>query len=164
MRTTAASAILALPFLSVASPILSPRIPTETATLTFFTVSSPRCSRQNAAYSEQHYVFTSISKCRDLQYDLGSPYKYVEISELSSDFAGLGLELVVYSGVGCGGEVVSRVVLDGANEDGHGKEGSCPGIKAGRSVKVEYAGTTTGTTTTGTKDLVPEAADVRAEG
>jgi hypothetical protein len=92
-----------------AVPLLSPRIPTETAIFTFFPLSDPNCSRHTAPYYyERHFVFTSIGKCYDLPYDLGFPYTHVEATEVSADFANLGLSGTLWHEKGCKGRIVDR--------------------------------------------------------
>jgi hypothetical protein len=136
MRTATTLALLgALVPTAFTNPILSPRVPIETATLTFFTTSSPVCSKSEASYSDIHYVFTSLDKCKDLKYTLGSPYHNVQVSEISPDFASLGWEVVLYEKKGCKGDVVGRKKLDGKV-----KEDTCYGIDLARSVLLTPAG------------------------
>lgn len=96
---------------------------------TLFTSSTPACDRHQASYHTYSYSSSALGTCQEVDYEIGSPYRYLELDQLPADFPTDDVVLRLYTDSKCQ-----------FSEDEHKladlEEGQCTKTIGGKSLKV----------------------------
>jgi hypothetical protein len=104
-------------------------VPDSDLAFTLFTATTPVCSRHLASYHTYTYNTSSLGTCQGISYDLGFPYRFLQLEQLPEVFPVEDIVLKFYTDKHC-------QFSEEEHELGGLKLGKCTKTTAGGSLKV----------------------------
>lgn len=88
--------------LEISVPLHKRSQPTDSdVSFTLFTSSTPSCDRHEAAYHTYSYSSSVLGTCQEVDYETGSPFRYLELDQLPADFPTDDVVLRLYTDSHC---------------------------------------------------------------